>query len=69
MQQKQQMQQMAAMQPQPQPGAPGQPGEGGAQPNARNVAALQGVEQQGGMGDVNASPGVNGNGAPDMGAA
>ena len=69
MQQKQQMQQMAAMQPQSQPGAPGQPGEGGAQPNARNVAALQGVEQQGGMGDVNASPGVNGNGAPDMGAA
>ena len=35
----------------------GQPGQQ-QQPNARNVASLQGVEQQGGMGDVNASPAV-----------
>ena len=42
-----------------QPGMPGMPGPGGGgQPNARNVASLQGVEQQGAGGDVNASPGV-----------
>ncbi len=39
------------------PGQPGMPGmPGGGQPNARNVASLQGVEQQGAGGDVNASP-------------
>jgi hypothetical protein len=54
MQRKQQMAQMQAEQAanggQPS-GQPGQP-----QADARNVASLKGVEQQGGMGDVNMSP-------------
>jgi hypothetical protein len=70
--QKQQAQQMA-MQNAAMGGAPpgGPPGPGG-QPNARNVASLQGVEQSGAGGDVNASPVVNNQpnmgGRPPMGA-
>jgi hypothetical protein len=58
MMQKQQMQQMQ-MQMAAMGGGPGMSGQPGQQqPNARNVAALQGVEQSGAGGDVNASPAV-----------
>lgn len=64
-QRKQQMaEQQAAMAAQNGPqGQQGQQGQPGQQPNAKNVASLQGVEQSGGMGDVNMSPvAPNGNG-------